>query len=405
MTNTTSFKKLITGAGAAAILAGGTLSAGDYGKAIIDDKVPIEPWTICDVFDMNTLYESESGFIRGVALHGRYQGQFISQQEEINDTVNNGYHRWQHRRFRLGMEVELANDITFYAEANIAAGVPLTTDYFISDYQDFYLEWEPSDDFTLRVGKQKQHMTLEDTESSKRIQTVERSPIVNEVAGARPWGAVVEFDTGEFDHEVGAWLYGGHLDQPSWLDTGSAAGFSYNVYFPITETITGHFDYVFFDNDNGTRGGDGGTDAPESFGPAYENTFAAGVEVDDGRFGLFTDLIYASGRVGSGSIPDGSDTWGFYILPSYDITDKLQAVFRYAYMAEGREQRTARFSVPPGNRQNVENYNSFYAGFQYFICGENMKLMAGYDYSTGNIVATNDDVKTGSWQFAVRTYF
>ena len=400
MTLTNRLFKLTTGAGAAALLAGGTLVAGDYGKAIIDDKAPIvDPWTFCDLFDMGTLYEADSGFIRGVSLVGRYQGQHISQQEDINDTLDNGFHRWQHRRFRLGMEIEMANNLTFFAEANIGDGIPLTKDYFITEWQDFYLEYEPVDDLVVRVGKQKQHMTLEDKESSKRIKTVERSPIVNEIAGARPWGAVVEFATGDLEHEIGGWLYGGHASEPSWLDSNSNAGFNYNIYFPITESVTGHVDYVYADNNSGLTGSEG--PAAEGYGPAYEHAIAAGVEVESGRFQLITDFIYAANRTASGGIPAGDDTWGFYVLPSYDLTDKLEAVFKYAYMDQGREQRTARFNA----RQSVENYHTLYAGLQYFICGEKLKLMGGYEYSTGDILGTVDEVDTGSWLVAVRTYW
>lgn len=402
MTQQNRIGKFLLGTGIAALVAG-SVNAGDYGKAIIDDKAPIEQWTFCDLFDKKYFYQSETGLVRSARFLGRYHGQHISQQEDVNDTLNNGFHHWQHRRFRLGFEVEFANDLTFYIESNLnsssSRGTRFTDGYWITDHQDLYLEWAPSDDFALRVGKQKQHITLEDIESSKRIKTVERSPIVNEMAGARPYGAVVEFATGEFDHQIGAWLYGGHLAEPSWVDTNSNAGFSYNIFFPINEAVTGHFDYVYADNDGGLTGSEG--TAATGFGPNYEHALAAGVEVEAGRFQLMSDIIYAANRTASGLIPAGDDTWGFYVIPSYDITDKLEAVFKYAYMDSGQEQRTARFDV----RQRVENYHTIYAGLQYFICGENLKLMGGYEYSTGDIFGTANEVDTGSWQVAVRTYW
>jgi len=397
---------LLAAAGVATVFGGvSAATAGDYGKVVIDDKAPIESaWTFCDTFNKMYFYKGD-GFVKSARFLGRYQGQFISQQEDVNDTLNNGYHEYQHRRFRLGFEVELANDLTFYTEANIADGRELTQDRFINDFQDFYIEWEPSDDLLVRIGKQKQHITREDVESSKRIKSVERSAIVNEIAGARAWGAVVEFQTGEFRHEIGGWLYGGHRADPNWVDFSSNGGFNYNVAYPVSDTTTLHFDYVYADNGGGNFATEG--DAATGFGPNYEHAFALGAEVEAGRFQMITDVIVAlnrteSGALGrAGSIPPGNDTWGFYVQPSYDITEKLEAVFRYAYMDEGQEQRTQRFPT----RQRVENYHTVYAGLQYFICGEKLKLMGGYEYASGDIFDSNNDVSGGSWQLAVRSYW
>ena len=100
---------------------------------------------------------------------------------------------------------------------------------------------------------------------------------------------------------------------------------------------------------------------------------------------------------------------GFYVLPSYKITDKLEGVFRYQYMDSGREQRTQRYGHDgDGDRNarlNVQNYHSVYGGFQYFLSGENLKLMGGYEYAWGELLGNDTDINTGSWQLAVRTYF
>ncbi|MAB76317.1 MAG: hypothetical protein CMO47_07635, partial [Verrucomicrobiales bacterium] len=81
MTHLNSLKKLASGTAIAALAAGAFAS--DHGKAIVDDKMPLEdPWTICDIFDYSTLYESDAGFIREVSLTGRYHGQWISASQD-----------------------------------------------------------------------------------------------------------------------------------------------------------------------------------------------------------------------------------------------------------------------------------------------------------------------------------
>lgn len=406
MRQPTTLTKLFSTASIAAALAGGSLVAGDYGKAVVDDKMPIEadPWSLCDIFDYNTLYEGDSGFVKSVEFHGRYHGNYVSQQEDVGGVLNNGFHNWYHRRARLGIEIEMEGNLKFYAETNIADNLQLTRQEFINDFQDIYIEWEPTDGTFIRVGKQKQNFTLEDRESSKRIKTLERSHIVNETAGARPWGIVAGFETGAFTHEIGGWIYGADDDAPEWVDFRGNGGFHYNLFFDVNDSTTLHFDYLYNDNNSGLTGTAGS--APNGIGAAYEHAIAAGIEIEQGRFQLISDIIYAANRTANGPIPAGNDTWGLYILPSYDITDNFELVAKYAYMDEGRNQHTQRFGDTGGAaRQRVQNYHTFFLGAQYFICGEKLKLMGGYEWASGELFGTNTSIDSGSWQLGVRTYW
>ncbi|MDA7920747.1 OprO/OprP family phosphate-selective porin [Verrucomicrobiales bacterium] len=412
-------KKLATLA-CTGLLSAQLVTAGD-GKLIIDDKNPMaEAFSPCDIFDKNTLYESDNGFIRKVKLKGRYHGQYISQTEDIDDVRDNGYHNLQHRRARIQMDFDLAHDLSFGFDANYSDGDGSSTglvdggDTFINNFQTINLQWKPSDDFYVIIGKDKQDITREDIQSSRFIKTVERAPIVNEVGQQRPWGAQVGFLINGIEQRFGAWVYGAHDSGPEWVDFRANKGASYNLTVPVNENLDFHFDWNFVNNDGGRERARGDAEVG-TFGSAYEHAFAWGVDYEKDRFKLISDFIYGANREssgayrGSGEIPTGDDTWGFYVLPSYKITDRLEGVFRYQYMDSGREQRTQRFGNDGGGdnnaRFNVENYHSVYAGFQYFLCGENLKLMGGYEYAWGDLFGTNTEIATGSWQFAVRTYF
>lgn len=381
---------------AVSVLAGGSLLAGPGKQIIVED--PPEPWNYCDIFDYNKFYEGETGFIRGIEAHGRYHGQYISQSEDIGDTEN-GYNQWQHRRARLGLEVIMAHGLTFFMENNMADNEEIFADRWQNDFQDFYISWEASDDLEFVIGKQKQDFTIEDTTSSKRILTVERSPIVNETAGARPWGAVVAFKAGGFDNQLGAWLTGADDSWGSWPSFDSNASASFNTSYEIIDGTDLVFDYVYNDNSGGFAPVEG--DADEQYASEYQHGFAIGTDSDWGKFDMVTNFIVAQNREGSGGLPDGHDTWGAMIMPSYYLTEKLQAVFRYAYMDEGREQRTQRFNT----RVAVEDYHTFYGGLNYHFCGHNLKVMGGYEYATGNTFGDGVDIDTGTWLFAIRTYF
>lgn len=396
-------------------LSAGSLLAGDPGKAVIDDKAPVEasPWTVCNVFHHSTLYESEKGFIREVSLNGRYHGQAISQSEN-DGGVTNGFNQWQHRRFRLGMDIAFAGNVTLKTSANISngggAGRGLTRGPFFDDWDEFYIDWEPSDDFYIQVGKQKQKITREFSTSSKKILTIERSHITNEVSDKKPWGVTVGFKIGGIKHEVGAWVTGAYnngfggtqnIGTPNYPNFNSRGALSYRLEAPVTDNIDLHFDYLYVNNSSGTVNGRG--NAANGFDAPYEHTIALGSESEFGQFGLITDLIFAANReahAGS-AIPAGNDTWGAVILPYYNITDKLQVVGRYAYMDEGRNQRTQRFNV----RQGVQSYHTFYAGINYYICDHNLKLMAGYEYATGQNNVTGAGITSDTWMFGIRTYF
>ncbi len=93
--------------GVIALAGAASATAGEYGKAVINDKVPIVDSSWCDLFKKNRLYEGD-GFIKSVKFKGRYHGQWISQTEDTltgGVETTNGYHEFQSRRFRLGTEI------------------------------------------------------------------------------------------------------------------------------------------------------------------------------------------------------------------------------------------------------------------------------------------------------------
>lgn len=413
-------RKLITTSCAAALLAAGSAVAGDYGKAVIDDKMPIEdPWTFCDIFDYGTLIERETGFIREVSLNGRYHGQYISQSKDVGGS-DIGYNQWQHRRFRLGMNIGFANNITLKTSADISdgsgSGHGLTREHFFNGWDEFYIDWEPKGEYLqyVEIGKQKQAITREYSTSSRHILTVERSQIVNLTTDSKPWGITAGFKFFGMKHEFGAWIHGLDDNEPlgNWADFDSRGGFSYRGEVQVCDTTSFHLDYAMNNNGGGNADPQGSAGAVEANG--FNHVVALGTESEFGQFGLITDLIFGfnggtGGRQNNAVLPDGYNTFGVVILPYYNITEKLQFVTKYAYMSEGREQRTQRFGEGAprfdNGRSRVEDYHTFYAGLNYYFCDHNLKLMAGYEYATGDVIGSRDQVKGDTWMLAVRTYF
>ena len=397
------------------------LAAAGSGGSVFEDLNPIaSDFNRCDIFDKNTLYKSDSGFIRKIKLQGRYHVQYINQVERIGGVRDNEFDQIQHRRARIQMSFDFTNNLSFGFDANFSDGdggdntLVNNGDTFINNFQTINFQWKPTDDLYVIIGKDKQDITREDIQSSRFIKTIERAPIVNEIGQQRPWGAQVGWLTNGIEQRLGAWVYGAYDQGPEWVDFSANKGLSYNLSVPVNENLGIFFDWNFVNNDGGRERARGNAEVG-TFGSAYEHALALGIDYEKDRLKIISDLIYGANRERSGAyrgseeIPAGNDTWGFYVMPSYKITEKLEGVFRYQYMDSGRQQRTQRFGNDGGGdgnaRFNVENYHSVYAGFQYFICGEHLKMMGGYEHAWGDLFGTNTKIETGSWQFALRTYF
>lgn len=445
--------------GAFLSLAGNSM-AGDDKCLVIDDKCPTickEDPCWCEIFDKSTLYKNEENcLVQKVALAGRYHGQYLSQSLDFNDASMpaNGFSQqrgrsyWEHRRFRLGVKVQFLNDFTFFNNWNLADNSAIGRDQFFNDIDEMYIKWKPSDfsigcfeGIYVTAGKQKSKITREFATSSKEILTFERSHIVNEVIAhdGKPWGIAFGFEFCDIDHEFGAWLGGMYESSsqgavgPDWPDFNHGnAAFSYRGSKEITDDTTVFLDYLYT-NVNAANGRQGTADDSElSF---YNHVLALGTHTEwdlgtcDRVAGLYTDLIWGRDReartgengletvANSNDMPFGEDTFGLVLLPYYDLTERLQVVGKYAYASNTRLHRTQRHVPDTPNvtgadfRPNLSDVHTFYAGLNYRLCGDNLKLMAGYEYLSGDIYSAegigenNGSVTGDSWMLGVRTYW
>ncbi|MEC5127109.1 porin [Verrucomicrobiales bacterium BCK34] len=423
----------------------GVAFSGDN-QLILDDKCPVESCldtpVICDAFDKSTLYEAENGFIRKVQIAGRYHGQYHDSSISHSSGRSLGTQYWEHRRFRLGTKIEFQNDVTFFNNWNLGnnngEGDQIAGDFWGEIYE-MYFKWQPSDspnDFWIQVGKQEQKITREFNTSSKKILTFERAFITNEVADTVAWGIETGFKSFGIDHAFGIWLGGFENDAdgrgPATPGFGnSRGGASYRGTIPLSESTDLHFDYLFTNNSGGTRQPRGfGIDSADADALSnYNHVLALGTESAweynscERKIGLVTDVILgldreaqggdALGIAGgdNGSVA-GEDTLGVVIMPYIDLTERLQFVTKYAYASDTGSQRPQRraFERSGVGRPNLDEVHTFYVGLNYRLCGDNLKLMAGYEYLTANLHEKAGSTELGSlsgdtWMFGVRTYW
>jgi phosphate-selective porin OprO/OprP len=119
-----------------------------------------------------------------------------------------------------------------------------------------------------------------------------------------------------------------------------------------------------------------------------------------------TDIIIGvdnSGALGGGAGND--DTHGCVVMPDYDITDKLQFVAKWAYMADHDDISNPQDNAGGPDDPAVDDLHTFYVGINYRICGDKLKLMAGYEYATGDVQLTGANYESDAWLLGVRTYW
>jgi hypothetical protein len=385
------FKESVVGAAVPALLAVAPLAAGDLGKAIVNDKAPIpSAWSVCDLFDHTTLYKGD-GFLKSLKFTGRYHGGFVDTEDHYPGGGED--ERWDHRRFRAGFVSKLAGNLSLQNIYNLDTSQHFNGPRFVDNVDELILQWDPSDDFYIAVGKQKQKILSEYRGSSNALLVYERSVLTQNFISQKLWGAAVGFSSSGVNHEIGVWgtAFEDDFAWPSFESAG--ASFTYRASWDFDDATTLFFDYQFVDQNRST---------PEIFAASpYEHVVAVGSESKWGRLGLRSDFVGGYNRQ-DGRLPLGDDSHGLQLTPYYQITDKLQLVARYAYLSDGRIGRPHQFA----SRPVVDGLSTYYIGLNYEICKTKLRLQGGYEWAEAdNIVGTGTEYRNGSWQVGIRTHW
>jgi len=343
----------------AAIALSGSAIAGPSGggKTTVPPPVIEEKSGSCcdDLWSMATLYKDDANaFLQEFKLVGRYHGQYAYVDSDQGD-----YEDWENRRWRVGAQAKLFNRVKLFGQIDINDEF----DPFYKQIDEAWAEVSLGKDNKIRVGKQKPLFTHEYTVSSKKIVTFERSLLVNQIIPDKASGIDYHGKAGEFNYSLG--VFSGDGDR-------EFGGFDESVFAVASiGTDLGFADwrlgYLYNDDEN--------NNTTAAYRHAVSNSLLFG---GDGPFKVATDLIWADGFEG--------DAYGAVILPTYDLTDKLQVVGRYQYAhgdndtlrAQSRYERRVP-NIEDGGRG--EEYHAFYAGLNYYLCDHRLKLMAGAEYS------------------------
>ena len=302
------------------------------------------------------------GFLQSLALSGRLQTEATWFDTDEGDLTDQSW-----RRFRFGFKAAFAGNWA----AQLEGDFDLNESYgnWYERLTDAYISWEPDADTELKVLKQSAGFTLDGSTSSKKLLTLERSNLTDNL-----W-FTAEYFTGltlagkaghDWSYKAGVFSNDGDKELNAF-DAGYftllrlGRDWSQELGFEKAEVTV---DYVYQEED-------GNNNTPD-----LSNVLSIYSRWERGRWGLWTDLAAGSGY------DEQSDLWGASLMPFYNLSPLLQLVVRYTYVGSDGDNgvRLGRYhkDIVPGRG---DDYNELYAGVNVFFYGHKLKWQTGLQYA------------------------
>lgn len=410
--------------------------------AAAPDPAPAESGSMFDDFNFCDWLSSKPGtvklpdnrWVQSLVFEGRFHWNAAYVDGEGTNGQDFSETYTDVRRFRLGAKIGFLNYFTYKGIVNLAEDQRFNggdLDYGYVDFDESYFTFDLAkafnigslDTFTANYGRIKWHGGLEARTSSNALYTVERSAITNKLhQGARPTGFFLNAVKGKFNVLAGIYSSDEATDSLG-ADDGNVEGWSgwndgliYNaeLIYSATDDLRLGAEFIYNDADERLAGEDSLLE--------YKWATTLSAEYAIGNGGINVEGFY--GDNGGSEMQARADRrgnfWGFVATPYYWIVPaKLQAVVQYCYAGSDEAQgvrlnsryvRATDFGG--GGNPNVVNggrgdeLHTLYAGLNYLICGDNLKIQVGAEYSSLNTPAVGDgEAEALTWLCGFRTSF
>ncbi len=333
--------------------------------------------TYDDIWQLAEWYASEENpVIQRVLSGGRFQYEYASVSD--GDAT---YDEWNVRRMRLGVKVELFHQFTLHVEAEFN---PQEADPFFVRLTDTNLAWSRSSLLAVKVGKQGVPFTMDGSTSSKELLTIDRSNLANNMWFPQEYmpGASVSGEASHWVYHLGAYSAGERNREFGGFDGGAfmvaVLGYDAGEALGVDEALLrGNYVYQEPDQDN-------------TFTRQLQHVTSLNFELEDGRWGLRTDVSAASGYLGQ------SDLWGTMIMPFLNVTAELQFVGRHTYLSS---EKANGVRLPRYENKLIDGsgdrYNELYLGVNYYFYGHKLKLQSGVKFGYMNDRANDGGAYSG----------
>ncbi len=346
------------------------------------DELKIETQTLAEKLDnLGQLYKSDDNpVLQELWFLGRYHGQYY----DINGPSGNDSD-WENRRFRIGSQAKMFDKLTLHAQ--MVSGFDM--DPFYNGFTELWSQWAFDDLFLVTVGQQKHRFTHDRNVSSRYMNTLERSMLLN-MFNADYTPAVTAsgrsdkfaYYTGVFSNATGPDIIEALTEYRSGYSLLASATWDVNDRFGLDEAFFNAC-YLYSDaNDQATNLN------------RFKDGLSAALILTEGAGSLVSEALL-------GARSDNGDAFGINIQPGYFFTEKLQLASRYqlAFANDPSGLRAQRRYEREVDVDNGDLYQAAYAGFNYYVAGHRIKLMNGLEYSNMN----GQDAWTAS--LAVRVFW
>lgn len=382
-----------------ATLASGVASAGT--KEVIETKPssPCGDW--CESLKtVGQIYKGD-GVVNEFAIFGRFHYNVANTSGDIDGPFDQDFSEnfTEIRRLRIGAKAKFFNRLLAYANMDLEDGGPNDNQLGYGGMFEAYLKYDTGailgfDNTSVQYGRVEYKFGQENHTSSKKIKTVERSVLTNFFyQAALPTSFLLNAEKGDWSGSLGILSTDYSEDFASW-NAGIAL-------YATTEFKAGPGEVLLDATYVDVNG-----DEDDIFG--YEWALSAAYTLPVGAWEVVFNAMY-------GEIEDGDAAYGFYVMPSiYLIEDKLEFVARYTYMAADEDiipasryaTRAAAEEIGVSNGEIVgEEYQSIYAGLNWYFCGHNSKLQGGVEYETLDNDSFDTDGDAVTFWLGYRMYF
>jgi phosphate-selective porin len=283
--------------------------------------------------------------------------------------------------------------ITFKAGVGGDWGATMTYDLASGGYDDAIIEWKPTPDLSFNFGLRKVNVAAEERGSSGDIRSIERSSVTRyfvESNNGRRLGAA--------SYRIGAFLDGKKELSPTTGIVYSAAVTTPERNESFTGSagvgdgtnnrpaVWGNFGVTGKLANNGTwitgvgagfmpdQGGFGTTNFGRGFDMSIYSVYG---NVITGRFTFMAEYLKAKVERGFNATTDSSPS-GYYLQPSFYLTETIELVARYASLNSDRRGVTLSDvirSAPNGGTMNKSE--EWFFGGNYYLRGNDLKLQLG----------------------------
>jgi phosphate-selective porin OprO/OprP len=410
------------------------------------EPAPAESGSMFSDFDFCTWLSSKPGTVKlpenpvvqSLVFEGRYHWQAAYVDGEGTNGQDFSEDYTDVRRFRLGAKIGFFNYFTYKGVVNLVEdqrfnGGELDYDYI--DFDESYFTFDALkafnlsglDALTFNYGRIKWHGGLEARTSSNALLTVERSAISNKLyQSARPTGLFVNAVKGPWNAVAGIYSTDEGTDEFG-VDSGNVEGWGgynddlmYNAELIYSATDDLRFGWEFLYNNADERL------ANEDSLLDYRWASTLSAEYAIGAGGINVEGFYGDngGAEMQANAARRGNFWGFVATPYYWIVPaKLQTVVQYAYAGAEEAQgirMNSRYvratNYGGGGNPNIVNggrgdeLHTVYAGLNYLICGDNLKIQGGVEYAhleapAAGLAAAGGEVDALTWLVGFRSSF